>query len=85
MRSSVMSMIQDVDETKVIEDSIVMGKMKTYSKDGKGLKQGYGSVDYTGVGTKHEHSLSNYVTTGNQMLNKKASHQAFHSNHSNQS
>ena len=83
-----MSMIQDVDETKVIEDSIVMGNTKTYSKDGKGLKQGYGSVDYTGVGTKHEHSLSNYVTTGNQsnqMLNKKASHQAFHSNHSNQS
>jgi hypothetical protein len=46
-------MIQDVDETKVIEDSIVMGKTKTYSKAENNLKQNYGSADYSGATIKH--------------------------------
>ena len=76
-----MSMLRDEQESKIIEDSIIMTKTKAYSKPEKNLKQNYGSVDYTNF--KAEKSLSNY--TSNQMLNKKTSHQVLTNNRDNES
>lgn len=90
MRSSVMTMINDDDENKGIEESLLMTKSKkAYSKVekvDKNLKGNYGSVDYSASSNAYEGGINqnnntksgmiaHYSNNSNQLLMKKASHQ----------